>query len=102
MSCHACLQSTYYPPDSTHSSDYQPTGTNAHDDPFRLRDSDNPFAGTLAGHAEVVPVPEHSSVTIQTGAQPGNVVLQFQGKCTGQEVLPSCIMRGFAAALLGD
>lgn len=72
------MQSTYFPsdqPESHYIPNQQPD-----DDPFNLRGSDNPFANTLSGQSEVVAVPDHSTVTINTGDRQANVVLQFQGK----------------------
>ena len=71
------VQSTYFPsdqPESHYIQNQQPD-----DDPFNLRGSDNPFANTLSGQSEVVAVPDHSTVTINTGDRQANVVLQFQG-----------------------
>ena len=74
------MQSTYFPsdqPESHYIQNQQPD-----DDPFNLRGSDNPFANTLSGQSEVVAVPDHSTVTINTGDRQANVVLQFQGTHT--------------------
>ena len=71
------VQSTYFPseqPESHYVQQQQPD-----DDPFNLRGSDNPFANTVSGQSEVVAVPDHSTVTINTGERQANVVLQFQG-----------------------
>lgn len=68
------VQSTYFPSENHYVQPQQ-----ADDDPFNLRGSDNPFANTLSGQSEVVAVPDHSTVTINTGDRQANVVLQFQG-----------------------
>lgn len=67
------VQSTYFP-----SEDHYVQQQQADDDPFNLKGSDNPFANTLSGQSEVVAVPDHSTVTINTGERQANVVLQFQ------------------------
>ncbi|KAL3141379.1 hypothetical protein ABBQ32_004959 [Trebouxia sp. C0010 RCD-2024] len=67
------VQSTYFPSENHYVQPQQ-----ADDDPFNLRGSDNPFANTLSGQSEVVAVPDHSTVTINTGDRQANVVLQFQ------------------------
>ncbi len=72
------VQSTYFP-----SEDHYVQQQQADDDPFNLKGSDNPFANTLSGQSEVVAVPDHSTVTINTGDRQANVVLQFQGTASG-------------------
>ena len=89
------VQSTYFPsdqPETHYVQNQQPD-----DDPFNLRGSDNPFANTLSGQSEVVAVPDHSSVTINTGERQANVVLQF----TGAVLLPClCPVQQFSSRAL--
>lgn len=91
------MQSTYFPSEQPESHYVQ--AQQADDDPFNLRGSDNPFANTLSGQSEVVAVPDHSTVTINTGERQANVVLQFQGvqlsckfQVTLQMLLPDAIV----------
>ena len=91
------VQSTYFPSEQPESHYVQ--AQQADDDPFNLKGSNNPFADTLSGQSEVVAVPDHSTVTINTGDSQANVVLQFQGASpaftTYQLVLQSYYLRQY-------